>query len=327
MMIKNLSKRKICSFVTKTVAIFSIFKNENTNKISDTTIIFQTFLKILADSATSETDRESLLYICSPNGSETYLKLISNEGKTLLGLLKKFSSCKNSLEQLLENLPAMKPRPYSISSSPLLTNELKIVFSVVYHNDGTEGLCTGYLEKINEKLPTSIDLYFRKPTKFRLPENNSTSIVMIGPGTGIAPFIGFLQHRYFLKTNEGLCFGKSWLFFGCRYSARDYLFSRELNVFLRSNVLSKFNVSFSRENPKKRYVQHNIEEYRHEFFDWIENEDAVIYVCGDGKNMADDVKKTVINVYMECGRKTLEEAKEFLKNLQDCGRYIEDVWS
>lgn len=282
----------------------------------------QAFLKILADSATSETDREKLNHICSPNGSEAYFNLITNEGGTLLDLLKTFPSCKCSLTQLLEHLPPMKPRPYSISSSPLLLGELKITFSVIYHEDGKIGLCTGYLERIAKNCPTTIDFYFRKPTKFRLPQNKSTPLIMIGPGTGVSPFIGFLQHLHLQEIHHL----RTWLFFGCRYNDRDYLYLSELENYLRCGVLSDKNVSFSREGKQKRYVQHDIEERGAQFFDWIVNDEAVIYVCGDGKNMARDVKKSVVEVFVKYGKKTLEEAESFLKELESNARYIEDVW-
>lgn len=286
-------------------------------------LFLQAFLKILADSATSETDREKLNHICSQNGSKDYFNLIANEGRSLLGLLKTFPSCKCSLTQLLEHLLPMKPRPYSISSSPLLLGELRITFSVIHHDDGKIGLCTGYLERIAKNCPAAIDFYFRKPNKFRLPQNKSTPLIMIGPGTGVAPFVGFLQHRQLQKNNTD---GQTWLFFGCRYSDRDYLYSNELEIFMRSGILSRINISFSREGKQKRYVQHDIEKRGAQFFDWVVNDEAVIYVCGDGKNMARDVKKTVVEVFVKCGKKTVEEAEAFLRELENSGRYIEDVW-
>lgn len=284
---------------------------------------------MLADSATLESDREKLNHICSPNGSDTYFNLITNEGRTLLGLLKTFPSCKCTLVQLLEHLPPIKPRPYSISSTLLLLNELKIIFSVVHHNDGTIGLCSGYLERIaNTNQPQHINFYFRKPTKFRIPPQIAHPIIMIGPGTGVAPFIGFLQHRHQLLQQKTVpTFSKTWLFSGCRYRNRDELFANERELFLRSGVLTNVNFAFSRENDEKRYVQHDLVERGKEVFDWIMNEDAVIYVCGDGKNMAKDVKNSFVEVFAKYGGgKTAEEAEGFLRDLEKSERYLEDVW-
>lgn len=149
---------------------------------------------------------------------------------------------------------------------------------------------------------------------------------MIGPGVGVAPFIGFLRHRYLLKNNEGALFGKAWLFFGCRYADRDYVFRDELELFLRAGVLSEVFVSFSRETDRKCYVQHNIEERGKDFADLILNENASVYVCGDAKNMCRDVKNTVVNVLAKGGNKTKEDVEIFVAELQKCGRYVEDAW-
>lgn len=286
-------------------------------------------MRILRDSASSESDKEKLDHICSPNGSNAYFNLISNEGKDLLGLFKMFPSCRCPVARLLEHLPPIKPRPYSISSSPLIPDKsIKFTFSVVHHEDGSEGVCSGYLARIAEKIATRqyLCFYFRKPTKFQLPEDDSTPIIMIGPGTGIAPFIGFLQHRNILKNNEGAIFGKTWLFFGCRYSNRDYLFKNELEHYLRSGVLNELFVSFSRESDKKFYVQHNMEKQGSAFCDLVVNANAIIYVCGDAKNMMKDVKKVVVDIMVRHGEKTRAEAETFIKELESNGKYIEDAW-
>lgn len=286
-------------------------------------------MRLLADSASTASDKEKLHYICSPNGSDAYFSLIANEGKSLLGLLKTFPSCRCPLARLLEHLPPIKPRPYSISSSPLISEKsIKFTFSVVHHDDGSEGVCSGYLARIAADIAAQqlICFYFRKPTKFQLPHDDSAPIIMIGPGTGIAPFIGFLQHRYILKNNERAVFGKTWLFFGCRYSNRDYLYKNELEHFLRSEVLNELFVSFSREDDKKFYVQHNMEKQGSAFCDLVVNDNAVIYVCGDARNMMKDVKKAVVDIVVRCGQKTRAEAETFVAELQRNGRYIEDAW-
>lgn len=246
-----------------------------------------------------------------------------------MNLLKAFPSCKCSVARLLEHLPPIKPRPYSISSSPLNYDNLKIVFSVVYRDDGLEGLCSSFLERTAQKCDETLSFlrfYFRKSTFFHLPQDNSTPIVMIGPGTGIAPFISFLQHRHILKNSEDTFFGKAWLFFGCRYATKDFLFKNELELFLQSGVLNELFASFSREENEKSYVQHNIEKYGEGFVDWVVNESAVVYVCGDAKNMANDVRSTIIDILLKHAGKTKEEAETFVTELQKNGRYIEDVW-
>lgn len=221
----------------------------------------------------------------------------------------------------------MKPRPYSISSSPLLSDELSITFSVVHHDDGAKGLCSHYLEEIARNCASQplLTFYFRKPTAFRFPSDNSKPLIMIGPGTGVAPFVAFLQQRYLVQRNTGAVFGKTWLFFGCRYSDRDYLYKESLASFLECGILSELFTSFSRENKTKIYVQHNVEKHGKRFVELL-NQNALVYVCGDVRNISKNVKDAVVSVLIKHGSRSRKEAEDFVTQLKNEGRYVEDAW-
>lgn len=278
----------------------------------------------------SEEDKERLSFICSPKGSSEYNKLITGKGKTVLGLLNTFSSCKPPIERLLEYLPSIKPRPYSISSSPLnYDKELCITFSVVEHDDGTKGLCTGYLQKLTnntmlqKEMCDKICFYFRKASNFCFP-SNPVPIIMLGPGTGISPFIGFLEHR---NLQREICkFGDWWLFFGCRYSDRDFLYKDNLEHYLRSGNLTKLFTAFSRESSEKVYVQHKIRGCGKEFVDMLYEQNAIVYVCGDAKDMASDVRETIIELLMQFVLPDRSSAENYICLLEKNGRYIQEIW-
>jgi len=157
----------------------------------------------------------------------------------------------------------------------------------------------------------------RRNRHFRLPEDDRP-VVMIGPGTGIAPFRGFLQKRE--ATGRG---GRSWLFFGHRRFMHDFLYQLEIQEWLKAGVLSRLDVAFSRDQPEKHYVQHRLWQRRAELRAWIED-GAALYVCGDAKAMARDVHATLISILAEGS--TGEAAAARLRALQQEGRYLRDVY-
>ncbi|KAK4881281.1 hypothetical protein RN001_004600 [Aquatica leii] len=291
------------------------------------------FLKTLLRFTSEENEIRQLKLLTTPKASEEYVDFIKNH-TTLLLLLNAFPSCQPPVERILENLGPLQPRPYSISSSPL-AKELRVTFSVI-----ESGVCTGWLEKLivsncslsdglNRLNLNAIDylsFYFRKSNNFRLPHDPKTPIIMIGPGTGIAPFIGFLQHRELGNTMFNIEFGSSWLFYGCRYLSKDFLYKSEIDKYLKNGVLTKLFSCSSREGPKKLYVQDLIRENSQNFVNQIVKDKAIVYVCGDAKNMMKDVKNTIISCIEECMEWPTTQADLFVKELKDSNRYIEDSW-
>lgn len=213
-------------------------------------------------------------YLCSKEGSSEYTTHILNKSLTLIDLFKIFKSCMPPIEIILEHLPRLLPRSYSIVNSKQNNpNFLKICFSVMDIGNDRKGLTTGWLEEIilkksniedkMEQLSLNnksieVPIYIRKNLNgFNLPENKETPLILIGPGTGVSPFIGFLEERehLLLKDSEGK-FGFVWLFFGCRNPELDFIYEDELKKFVSKGVVNKLSTAFSRcENAEFCYVQ------------------------------------------------------------------------
>ncbi len=222
--------------------------------------------------------------------------------------------------EILRNFPA---RLYSISSSQeAVEDEVHITVSVVnYENKGRNrvGACSSFLSKaceIGDKIPIYID---QNPS-FKLPENSDTPIIMVGAGTGVAPYRAFLQHRE--SANKK---GKSWLVFGDRSFYSDFLYQVEWQKLLTKGYLEKLDVAFSRDQKEKVYVQHRLKENQQELFNWLEN-GASFYLCGDMKYMAKDVNKTLLEIIQVQGGISETKAKEYIKKLKKEKRFQVDVY-
>ncbi|XP_071055417.1 methionine synthase reductase-like [Onthophagus taurus] len=277
----------------------------------------KTFLKKLSDYSTSN-DKKLLEDLSSPK-SENYLNFVE-ENNSLLCFLKKFSSCKPPIDVILENLHPLQPRIYSIASSPLIKNQLKLIFSVIINeNSHLKGVCSSYLEK-TALINGSIKFYFRKPS-FRI-QLQTNPVIMIGPGTGLAPFLSFLETLNLKNIENSDC----WLFYGCRYNNRDFLYEAKLKKYLNDGVLKKLSVAFSRESKKgKIYVTHLIGNESDLIFNKFVEQNGSIYVCGDAKNMFKDVQEALLGCLVGNGM-GLEEAERFLEGKIKEMKYIEDKW-
>lgn len=225
-----------------------------------------------------ETERKILEYFCSKEGSSAYQTHILDQNFSLAELFATFRSCKPPIQVLLAYLPRLLPRPYSIVNSGVKEESiLKICFSVVL-TENKRGLVTGWLEKMilnkeynlekglsNLNITNDCDrkvfkvpIYLRKSLSgFSLPESIETPLILIGPGTGVAPFIGFLQEREYYKNNDlNIQPGEVWLFFGCRNPDLDFIYKNELNDFVDKGILKKLCTAFSREeNGDFKYIQ------------------------------------------------------------------------
>lgn len=225
--------------------------------------------------------------------------------------------------QLIKMLRPLQPRYYSIASSPkAFPGEIHLTVALVdYTHSGRNkrGTCSGFLSEIlteNEQVPVFIE----PNPNFRLPANPATPIIMIGAGTGIAPYRAFVQER---ELSPGA--GKSWLFFGNRNFETEFLYQTEWQQHLKTGALTRMDVAFSRDQDQPVYVQHRMLERAKELYQWIE-EGAHIYICGDMKKMATDVQNALLSIIQQEGGYNQEEAKEFLDQLQKEKRLQSDVY-
>lgn len=166
----------------------------------------------------------------------------------------------------------------------------------------------------------TLPVYIQHNQNFKLPQDPDTPIIMVGPGTGIAPFRSFMQEREEMGAN-----GKSWLFFGDQHFVTDFLYQTEWQKWLKDGVLTKMDVAFSRDTEEKVYVQHQMKKQSKELFEWLE-QGAYVYICGDEKHMAHDVHNTLLSIIQEEGAMSKEKAESYLANLQQQKRYQRDVY-
>ncbi len=228
-----------------------------------------------------------------------------------------------SAQQLTDLVRPLPARLYSISSSQeAVGDEVHVTVATVrYENKGRhrEGAASTYLSDRIE-IDMEVPVYIERNPGFRLPENEETPIIMVGAGTGIAPFRAFIQESEVQKRK-----GKSWLFFGERHFYSDFLYQIEWQKYLKKGVLGKIELAFSRDQAEKIYVQHRLAENQKEVFDWLQN-GAAFYLCGDMKHMAKDVQKTLLDIIQTQGGMSEEQAKEYFKKLKKEKRFQADVY-
>lgn len=289
----------------------------------------------LAQYATDPKEQENLRKMASSatDGKALYLSWVLEARRNILAILEDMPSLRPPLDHLCELLPRLQARYYSIaSSSKVHSNSIHICAVVVEYETKTgrqnKGVATNWLRN---KQPTdnghksSVPMYVRK-SQFRLPFKPSTPVIMIGPGTGIAPFVGFIQEREWLKQ-QGKEVGETVLFYGCRHVHEDYLYKEELARFHKDAVLTQLHVAFSRDQNEKVYVQHLLKKNKENVWKLISEENAHIYVCGDARNMARDVQNTFYDIVEEYGKMDHSQAVDYIKKLMTKGRYSQDVWS
>ena len=229
---------------------------------------------------------------------------------------------KIDITDFLGLLKSLQHRTYSISSSlNKVKNEVHLtVSSVRWKRDSRNynGVCSTFLA--DDCTPgDNIKVFFTPNKSFRLPDDNK-DIIMIGPGTGIAPFRAFLQEREYRNSS-----GKNWLFFGDQTKNDDFIYKNELEDFISSGVLNKLDLAFSRDQKNKIYVQNVMYENKNEFYNWLES-GAYLYICGDANRMAKDVEDMIIKIIMECSNISFDAAFEYLNNLKREKRYLRDVY-
>ncbi|WP_339273038.1 cytochrome P450 [Paenibacillus sp. FSL W8-0187] len=276
--------------------------------------------------------------VCPPHVKElqellsedTYQAEVRAKRITMLDLLERYEACELSFERFLELLPPLKPRYYSISSSPKVSrNTASITVSVVrgqaWSGQGEyRGVASNYLEQL--ETGAEVLMFIRSPESgFALPEDPATPIIMIGPGTGVAPFRGFIQARQALRE-AGQKLGAAHLYFGCRNPEQDYLYREEFEQAEREGLVT-LHTAFSRvDGVEKCYVQHLMTQDGALLLSLLEA-GAQMYICGDGSRMAPEVEQTLTRSYQDRHGVNAEEAAAWLSGLEASGQYVKDVWA
>lgn len=244
-------------------------------------------------------------------------------GRDLLDLVRDFAPWEVSLSDFVAILRKIPARLYSIaSSSKANPDEVHLTIGTVrYEAHGRDrvGVCSDECA-VRAQPGDHLPVYVQRNSNFKLPEDPNTPLIMIGPGTGIAPFRSFLEEREEIGAE-----GKTWLFFGDQHFVTDFLYQVEWQQWLKEGVLTRMDVAFSRDTKDKVYVQHRMIENSQAIFKWLE-EGAVLYVCGDEKHMAADVHTTLEKIIEKEGAMSTKEASDYLADMQQQKRYQRDVY-
>ena len=243
--------------------------------------------------------------------------------KDVLDLLNLNQDIKFTGSEFVGLLKPLQHRAYSISSSPKKhVGSVHLTVASVRRNSNERehlGVCSTFLADrvdVDEKVGI-----FVSPNKaFRIPDNNDSPMIMVGPGTGIAPFRAFLEERHCIGAE-----GKNWLFFGDQTRSSDYIYEDELAALKDSGVLSRLDLAFSRDQDEKIYVQHKMSEHGEDLFEWLQN-GGYFYVCGDATRMAKDVDQALCDIASKWGNLTADQAREYVNNLKREKRYLRDVY-
>ncbi|MCY7911895.1 assimilatory sulfite reductase (NADPH) flavoprotein subunit [Bacillus haynesii] len=281
------------------------------------TVLTKKFIQQAAELIGNEKLRE----LVAPENADQLKAYIA--GRDLIDFVRDFGPIAAAPQEFVSILRKIPPRLYSIASSFAANpDEVHLTIGAVRYNThgrDRKGVCSVLCA---ERLQSGDTLpVFIQPNKnFKLPENPEAPIIMVGPGTGVAPFRSFMQER-----EETGVPGKSWMFFGDQHFVTDFLYQTEWQKWLSDGVLTKMDVAFSRDTEEKVYVQHRMLEHSKELFEWLE-EGAAFYVCGDKNNMAKDVQNALLEIIEKEGGKSREEAEAYLAEMKKQKRYQRDVY-
>ena len=271
-----------------------------------------------------------LAYVGDSDASaEQYRSDVLAKRKSVFDLLEEYPACELPFHAYLEMLSLLAPRYYSISSSPSIdparcSITVGVVEAPASSGRGVyKGVCSNYLA--GRRVGDSVHATVRETKAgFRLPDDPAVPVIMIGPGTGLAPFRGFLQERAHRKA-QGAKLGPAMLFFGCRHPDQDFLYADELKAFAADGIV-ELHTAFSRADRPKTYVQHQVTAQKERVWNLIE-QGAVIYVCGDGGKMEPDVKAALVAIYREKSGADADAGLRWIDDLGTKNRYVLDVWA
>jgi sulfite reductase (NADPH) flavoprotein alpha-component len=276
------------------------------------------FLRAIAQRASAA---PTLGYLLAPDRKhdlETYLW-----GMEIVDFLLEHPSARFAPADFVGLLTKLQPRLYSVASSlKAYPEQVHFIVDVVrYESHGRirKGVCSSFLAERADEVPVPV---FPSVAKhFHLPERPDTPIIMVGPGTGVAPFRAYLQERKATGAK-----GKNWLFFGSQHESCDFAYGDEFTAYLKEGLLSRLDCAWSRDQAQKVYVQHKMTETAAEIWKWIDAQGAHFFVCGDARRMAKDVDATLRNIVREQGGKSVEQANEYVEKLKNEKRYKRDVY-
>jgi NADPH-ferrihemoprotein reductase len=290
----------------------------------------RTALMVLASAAGDEAEKRALTELATSTsaGRAAYKATVTDHWLSVVGVMERFPSARPDLGVFLASVASrIQPRAYSISSSSLLHPKHVHITCAVVSEDVAKskkfgGLCSTYLASLQ---PGDEIRVYTRTSHFRLPSQRETDIVMVGPGTGLAPFRGFCQERQALVA-QGVKLGRGTLYFGCRQKEKDYIYREELEQWQKqAQVLTDLHVAFSRATNQKVYVQHLLA--RDAELVWnVVSQGGYVYVCGDAKTMARDVHLELVNLFVTRKEVSVEEAERELTRLADTGHILKDVW-
>ncbi|WP_308722020.1 assimilatory sulfite reductase (NADPH) flavoprotein subunit [Paenibacillus polysaccharolyticus] len=298
------------------------------NKNGDQVSVYEALLRHYEITAVTKPVAEQLAKLSSGNeltallANDSEFRNVMNSSD-LLDVVQDYALKGIPAAQFLAVLRKIPARLYSIaSSSKSFPDEVHLtVRTVRYEARGRQryGVCSVHLAERIEAGDT-LPVYIQHNPNFKLPENSDTPIIMVGPGTGVAPFRSFLGER-----EETGAEGKTWLFYGDQHFSTDFLYQTEWQRWLKDGVLTKMDVAFSRDTEQKVYVQHRMLEHSKELYQWLQD-GASVYICGDEKKMAHDVHAALITILQQEGGLSSEQAVEYMTRLQQEKRYQRDVY-
>lgn len=279
------------------------------------------FLILLLEKATCEPEKAKLQKLLDPEAAEELKSYLAE--RHFIDLLEEFPSARLSPQEFTAQSRRLVPRLYSIASSPTkYPDEVHLIIAIVRYNTNERervGVCSTY---IADRVPLneSCVSVFMTSSQFGLPDDDNTDLIMVGPGTGIAPFRAFLQERILRKAP-----GRSWIFYGDQHKATDYAYGEEFEQYLADGSLDRLSLAWSRDQAHKIYVQNKMLESGKELWDWIDK-GANFYVCGDVTRMAADVDAALHSIIQEHGGMSESDAQAFVKQLKKDKRYQRDVY-
>ncbi|OMJ24052.1 putative sulfite reductase [NADPH] flavoprotein component [Smittium culicis] len=282
------------------------------------------FYEFLAAHATDEDEAAQLKYIVSPEGKESFKQRVEDT-VTYADLLLEFKSAHPPFSALIDNVPFIKQRHYSISSSANMhPNKVHLLIVTVgwdNKNGARYGLCTRYLNnlKIGDEIKVSV-----KPSAMKLPEDDMKPVIMAGLGTGMAPFKAFIEERAYRKA-QGIEIGPMALYFGSRHRKMEYLYGEELEAYHTDGILSRIQLAFSRDQKEKVYIQNKLTMDSDIIKSWLLDSEGSFYLCGPTWPVA-DVKEAIVNSFVEYSDMNAASASKTIEEMKDHERYVLEVY-